>query len=465
MSLVSSKQARRTRRWFGALLFAAILGHGGGAAANGRFPVAQFLTVGPGDRSSTFALATTFGIVSSSDGGKTWQFTCEEGVGYDPRTSWDNALAITSTNALVVGLPTGLTIAPQRSCTFVPPPNLPFVSALDLAIEPGSGRLVAAVTTPVRATGVAISDDNGATWRMGWTLADFFIMNVDIAPGHPERVYVSGTLNTDGQNRLPTLFRSDDGGDTFVEMNGDFQDSGYVYLTAVDPTDPNVIYLRGDLPTNGTRLLRSDDAGKTFRSLIETANPMTGFAMAPDGRQLWVGSPEAGSQNGIFRSTDGGQNWTQVASGYTTFCLRYQAGILYMCAAGIADGFAVGASADGGKSFTPLLVWSDMIGPQGCPGTSPGRTQCEAGWPDLQSTLIPDAGCQFDGATCPTMKPPATDATPAQPDAGAAPALDASGGTCSCRLGAPGRRNSGSSLVAGLLIIGAGLARHRRPKS
>jgi len=437
--------------------------HAGGAAANGRFPVAQFLTIGPGERSSTFAVATTFGIVSSSDSGATWQFTCEEGVGYDPRTSWDNALAITSTNALVVGLPTGLTIAAKRSCSFIPPSNLPFVSALDLAVDPASGRLVAAVTTEVRATGVAMSDDNGATWRMGWTLADFFITNIDIAAGHPERVYVSGTLNTEGQNRLPTLFRSDDGGDSFVEVNRDFQESGYVYLTAIDPTNPDVVYVRGDLPTGRTRLLRSDDAGRSFTYLIETMNPMTGFALAPDGRQLWAGSPEAGSQNGIFRSNDGGRSWAQVASGYTTLCLRYHDGVLYMCAAGIADGFALGASLNGGESFTPKLMWSNLIGPEGCPATSPGRTECQAGWPELQSTLVPDAGCQVDAKACPTTTPPViADAMAPERDGAAPPAaLDASGRGCSCRLGAARGRADGESTVAGWALLFA-LAGRRR---
>ena len=35
--------------------------------------------------------------------------------------------------------------------------------------------------------GVAISDDRGATWRLGFRRPDFYISTVDVAPGHPER--------------------------------------------------------------------------------------------------------------------------------------------------------------------------------------------------------------------------------------------------------------------------------------
>src|SRR6185312_15256176 len=105
----------------------------GPARANGRFPVALFLSVGPGEESTTFALSTTFGLVSSIDGGRTWQLTCEEGIGYDPRSTWDMTMAITAAG-LVVGVPDGVALAPQTSCTFARPAR-PFESAVDLAVD------------------------------------------------------------------------------------------------------------------------------------------------------------------------------------------------------------------------------------------------------------------------------------------------------------------------------------------
>src|SRR3954467_10548772 len=101
----------------GATVAAVIVLAGGAARANGRFPVAQFLTIGPAEESSTFALSTTFGLVTSFDGGSTWQLTCEEGLGFDQRTEWDLTTAITADNTLVMGLPDGAGYTRRPACS------------------------------------------------------------------------------------------------------------------------------------------------------------------------------------------------------------------------------------------------------------------------------------------------------------------------------------------------------------
>jgi hypothetical protein len=449
------------------LTFFACLGFltlgGGVARANGRFPVALFLTVGPGDQSSTFALSTTFGLVTSFDGGRTWQYTCEEGIGYDPRSTWDMTMALTTSGALVLGLPDGVAVARQSVCTFERPAR-PFESTVDLSVDGAGERVVAAVTTQVRADGVALSDDGGATWRMGWTRPDFFISNVDIAPSDARRVYVSGLLDVGQPSRVPMVLRSEDRGQTFTDGARNFTDSAGVYLSGVDAANPDIVYLRSDhLRDGGTSLLRSTDGGRTFTTLIATPNPMTGVALAPDGR-VWVGSPGAGAQDGIFRSGDGGNTWQRVASGYTTLCLKYRNGILYMCAGGVSDGFALGCSTNGGETFSPMLVWDQLVGPGGCAPGSSGRELCQEAWNEVRPMIVPDGGARPAGSPCllaPADAGPVDAAIPADTAAFDASPPGPSAQGCSCRM-APGRREPGGLLV--LVLVYLSRSRGRTPR-
>src|SRR5687768_951087 len=51
------------------------------ARANGRYPLADQIVVDPGNPEHVVARAT-FGLLDSSDGGKTFRWICERAVGY-----------------------------------------------------------------------------------------------------------------------------------------------------------------------------------------------------------------------------------------------------------------------------------------------------------------------------------------------------------------------------------------------
>ena len=421
------------------------------ARANGRFPAARFLTLDP----PTIALATTFGVVSSGDGGRTWHFTCEEGLGFDSTLRWDPALAISGTT-LTVGLPDGLSLGPSTGCAaFARPASATIDAVIDLSAD---GRRLAAAVAPVGApNGVAISDDGGATWRLGWSRPDFSIVTVDFGP--EQRLYASGSLGN-----TPIVLRSDDGGATFTATAAAFPDSVFLYLAGVDPQNPDRLFARSDLRRGGTALLRSDDGGATFAELRRTTNPMTGFAFAPGATTLWSGSPGINPGDGVFRSTDGGKSWAQVAAGYTTLGLRHRDGVLYMCADGVRDPFALGCSTDGGITWKPMLTWNDLIGPDACPA-GPGRERCQAAWPPLRAQLVRDGGAPLARDRCLLPLPDAGVTTPttpdaATPDANPADAGDlphAGGGGCACSAD----HASPSSLPL-LLLVAWGTCRRAR---
>ena len=401
--------------WFAPLLAAVVvLGAPAAALANGRYPTARFMTFGPGDSSPVIGLQTTFGYVFSSDAGKTWQLRCEEAIGFDSTEVWDPPLVLTGTRA-IAGLPLGLSVAGTSYCGFDRAASVPEEPIVDLASDTEGQKIVVALGPIGAPNGVMLSDDGGTTFRKGWSLADFLILTVDFAPTRTQRLYASGIVN----GNIGALFRSDDGGATFVEASRAFGPQAFVFISAVDPQNPDVLYVRVDLPT-GTVLSRSDDGGATFRELKRTPNRMTGFAISRDGKTLWIGSPGDLPDNGVFRSTDLGATWQPMSGGHTVLCLRHHDGILYMCTPPeMNGGIALACSSNGGESFNPVLTWADLAGPESCPTGSPGRDLCDPSWAELRSRLIPDGGLPPLGPRGCTAAPASTTdaASPPPPDA------------------------------------------------
>jgi MYXO-CTERM domain-containing protein len=388
------------------------------ALANGRYPSARFMTFGPGDSSPLIGLQTTFGYVFSRDAGKTWQLRCEEAIGFESTETWDPPLLLTESRA-IAGLPLGLAVAGQSTCTFDRAVSVPDEPIVDLASDATGQKVVAAMGPLSTPNAVMLSDDGGSTWRAGGAIPSFLMLTIDVAPNRPQRLYVSGLIN----NNIGALFRSDDGGATFTETTRAFGLRHYVYISAVDPRNPEVVYVRVDLPdSTATVLSRSDDGGATFRELRRSGNGMTGFAMSADGQTLWVGSPGDLPDDGVHRSSDGGETWTPMSGGHVVLCLRQHDGILYMCTPPENNGgVALACSGDDGATFNPVLTWADLAGPESCPAGTPGRDLCEPGWDALRSRLIPDGGLPPVGPRGCT-RAPATDAAPdapaATPDAG-----------------------------------------------
>ncbi len=143
--------------------------------------------------------------------------------------------------------------------------------------------------------------------------------SIAISPANPNIVLVGGS--TGG------IWRSEDAGNTFTPVSDDQIDLAVGYL-AFAPSNPNIVYAgMGDAHGgyNGSGVLRSTDAGKTWTRVNNQTLPAPGrifrVGVDPnDPNRVYVAQYAYASGNdlfagGFFYSTDGGVNWKRTLFG------------------------------------------------------------------------------------------------------------------------------------------------------
>ena len=117
-----------------------------------------------------------------------------------------------------------------------------------------------------------------------------------------------------------SIWRSDDGGDTWTRAKGERPKLPWSELQcfdlAVHPKDPKVVYA-------GTNdgVYRSDDRGASFERLDSALNDYDVWSLAID--PVNPDNIYAGCRPGaIFRTKDGGANWEHCAAEFAEYCMN-----------------------------------------------------------------------------------------------------------------------------------------------
>jgi MYXO-CTERM domain-containing protein len=353
------------------------------ARANGRYPLATQLVGAPND-TSYLALRSTFGVLQTFDGGKTWLWVCEQAAGY--ADIQDPSIALTGDASLLVGFEK-LMRTSDRGCTWSAPDGLTASSITDLAVDPGqTGRVVALNATSDGAGGytnrIFESTDNGRTWApLGTPITDGLIAEtIDLAP--PTRIYVSGKH---WPTQTAALERSDDGGATWVRQTIDAAGGAVPFIAAIDGASADRVYVRtSDSSSDGVFV--TSDAGATWTRIFTASGGILGFALSPDGQSVAVGGPSAGVN--VADVSDYQFKQTSLVGPY---CLRWSSAGLFACGKQGGDGFALGISTDRGASFAQVLELS-AVAPLACPPTSTTGSTCGPYWAPVATVLGADAG-------------------------------------------------------------------------
>ncbi len=421
-----------------AALAAATLLAAPAARANGRIPEANQLVFSPDD-ANLMVLRVTFGLLVTHDAGKTWDWVCESAAGYGRNQNEDPAVALLAKGNLALATVEGLLGSPDTGCSWTSFDERIFI---DDATSPDDPSVAVALTNSYKSTddaGVPSYDsvvmrtqNAGGSWAPSGVALDptLVLDTIDLARGDPQRIYVSG--KTFGAPTQAFLLVSTDGGQSYTPRTIPLAAGEHgAYIAAVDPNVEDCVYVRtlgdGDAgPTSSvSRLLVTDDAGKTWNERW-SGGKMLGFALSPDGSRVWLGGPSDGLQS----ASTSDFAFTKRAD-FAVQCLTASATTLYACSNEASAGFVLGASTDGGDTFTPMLTLAGIHGPIACSDGTPGA-QCAKEWPAQAASLgiTIDAGASQDGGTVP---PPPSDSG------------------CGCSVG--DRRTSALSLGAGLLVV------------
>jgi hypothetical protein len=426
------------------------------ASANGRFPESNAIFVTESDPDLVL-LRVTFGLLVSHDRGKTWSWVCEKSIG---ASGVEDPMYTVTPGGTIVGTTfQGVAVSHDRACSFAyAGGELGSLVFVDLASKPTDPKTIVAFASSYERQdedgGILFrsqlyeTTDEAKTWTPLGQRFDPYLLGetVDYAARDPDRIYVSAIRNP-GEIPKAALLTSKDHGKTFVTTEIPLVSSERaVFIAAVDPTNADRIYLRTqnatDLPS---RLIVSDDGGKTFRDVYAAQGALLGFALSKDGKTVWVGGPKDGVR--MASTTDFG---FRQKSTIEVQCLTWTPDGLWACSSE-KNGFVAGLSKDEGATFEAKLHFCDVTGALSCPPGTATKTQCEPAWPQ-QASLLGCAASADGGAD--------------GGDGGTNPDGDGSGGGGkSCRCGVVGAPSPLTALLAGaasLAGVASFVARRRR---
>src|SRR5579863_786073 len=186
--------------------------------------------------------------------------------------------------------------------------------------------------------GVWKTDDAGLTWNPIFDdQPTGSIGAIAVAPSNPNVLYVgSGEgLQRPDLSVGDGMYKSADGGKTWSHLG--LRDGQQIPAIIVDPANPDRLFVavlgHPYGPNSERGVFRSTDGGANFQKVLykddrtgaidlafDPRNPRTVYAVLWQAQQgPWENGAFSGPNSGLFKSTDGGDNWTQLTGGLPTF--------------------------------------------------------------------------------------------------------------------------------------------------
>jgi hypothetical protein len=359
----------------------------GTASANGRFPASSAVVLTDGD---TMLVRATFGLLVSRDRGATFGFVCERAVGFSGIE--DPPYVVTPSGAIVAATFEGVSVSRDGGCTWSFAGGGRKWIFVDMTMQP-DGTLHAISSMYSKTTDAGIRYDNAlfvskddalGFGQIGGAIDPSLLLEtIDVAHG---RIYVSA-IRGEGPDRKGVFLVSRDGGAKLEEHAVPLiAGERAPYIAAVDPKNVDRVYVRtaGD-PGGASRLLVTDDAGKTFRVAYASKSPLLGFALSPDGTSLVTGG-----RDGLFASPTDSFAFEKKSS-IEVQCLGWRGDTTWACS-NEKSGFFAGATHDRGATFDKKIHLDDLKGVLACaPETTVGKL-CTPEWARVKRELgITDA--------------------------------------------------------------------------
>jgi photosystem II stability/assembly factor-like uncharacterized protein len=358
------------------------------ARAEGRFPGGDAVMFHPQDP-DFIAVREPFGLLVSRDKGTSWKGICNRAIGFSGGD--DPSYVVTAKGTIVAGTVEGASVSRDGGCDWS------FVGGkgkhvlVDLAAR-DSGEIVGVASVDERATLVRSRDDAQTFEAVPPGLDPTLrAQSLAVARSDAERVYVSA-VRGEGAAKKAVLLVSTNGGASWTERDVALvAGESAAFVAGVDPTRADRVFVRtSSRPDGPSRLLVTDDAGKSFRMIFASPGPLTAFALLPDATRVYAGGRGSGTQSASAFDL----SFAKV-SPIEARCIGVSGKTLWACATE-KSGFVVGASDNEGMAFAPKLH-PDGLAPLACGANTSVTRECAKEWPKIRRELgLPDEGESAD---------------------------------------------------------------------
>jgi photosystem II stability/assembly factor-like uncharacterized protein len=275
-------------------------------------------------------------VFKTTDGGLHWQATATSGSGWagdiqtltaDPRHP--GTLYAGTTVAVYKTVDGGRNWRPWNRGLFSPsgskhPAGTPGTPSFNrgngwvtaIAVDPANPNIVYSAADAVRK-----STDGGHTWKTVFLHGPYgFVSALAIAPTRPEAIYAI----TNAFNGHASIYKSTDAGKTWRATGGGkvfTNQDGWGGALALDPQHPTTVYA-----SVGRTLVRTTDGGASWQPITQGLPQQVVTALTVDPKQpetVYAGLYPTYKNNvisatgGIYKTTNGGDTWTQAFPGIT----------------------------------------------------------------------------------------------------------------------------------------------------
>ena len=362
---------RGSARWrpsiLDALLVLSVLAPLCSAHANGAFPDEFSIHFPPG-HPERILVGANFGLLVSEDQGATWRYSCEPYVTSGSSAALSQALVsfyqVTADDAVLADS-INVTRSADLGCTWpTSGGSIAGKVVTDIFPDPNDATFVLAIVATLQGTLLVASHDGGATFAETLYATSDALTGIEAARSTPGVLYAT-QVSVDGSTS--TLLRSGDRGAHWTPFVIPTAKGTQPRILTIDPEDANTVYLRLITGTTDSVSIATD-GGSSVEPLLSITGAFSSFLRAGDG------SLYAGTQLGDLYVRAVGSSSFEHRAGPHLRCLGQRSGTsrIYSCGDMNLDGFSVGFSDDGARSFNKLMKFTELEGPLGLLGGPDG---------------------------------------------------------------------------------------------
>jgi hypothetical protein len=326
-----------------------------------------YIATGDGDASDTYSV----GVLKSTDGGETWNTTGLNWALTSTRIIRKIVMSSSDYNVLFAATSDGIYRTTNGGTNWT---QVKTGLYYDIEYKPGS-------STVLYASGnydISRTTDGGSNWTQltnGLPSSSIRRIELAVSPNNSEYIYAlfgySGGNNssgfyglyrsTDSGDSWTAQYKYDGGGKNLLGWNADGGDTGgqawYDLVLTVNPTNISEVYV------GGVNIWKTTNSGTDWTIVAHWTGSGGAQAVHADHHHLSFAKTTNrlynGNDGGIYRSTNGGTNWSWLGSGLKITQL-YRLGASASNASRIISG-----AQDNGTKLLKSGTWTDVIGGDG----------------------------------------------------------------------------------------------------